>query len=117
MKMNRRYTYIDQLTIKPSTGADIVVNCNIRPDSRDQLRAVVEFAGVGADAAVVSKVSVTGHVNYDTGELTVQGVIIADPAATLTYTFKAASVKARFVPVNTMRGRTVVKISNEIKYQ
>lgn len=114
MKMNRRYCHIDRIFVKPSTGAEIEIPCNIRPDSRDQFFTTLSFAGTGADASTVNKVVITGHINFDQGEMTIQGTVTADASATLTYSFASARVKVRFVPVNTMRGRTVVKLTNEI---
>ncbi len=116
LKMNRRYTIMDQLTITDSSSNVINVTVNFKPDSRDQFFGEAVFLGDpgAADAAISSRITITGHVNYDTGDVTLQGTISAGAAAALTYSLTSARIKARFVPVNTMQGRTTVKITNEM---
>ncbi|MCP4763386.1 MAG: hypothetical protein GY870_16560 [archaeon] len=109
LKMNRRYTIMDQITVTDSNGpTPISMAVNMKPDSRDQFFGEATFAGVSADAGTTNKITVTGHINYDTGDVTVQGTLDIDGTATYTYTFTSVRLKARFVPVNTMNGRTTV---------
>ena len=117
LKMNRRYTLIDQITITDTTdNKTIDISVNFKPDSRDQFFGEAMFAGYagGPDAATANKVVITGHVNYDTGSLVIQGTVTADSAATNSYAFKEVRISARFIAVNTMNGRTTVKVVNEM---
>lgn len=115
LKMNRRYTLIDQISItqNSSTPQTINVSVNFKPDSRDQFFGEAVFAGSSAsgsdsDKNLINRITITGHVNYDSGEITLQGTIRTDASAAYTYTFSGARVKAKFVPVSSMKGRTTV---------
>lgn len=122
MRLNRRYTYIDKITVTatPTTGeaTTIEVPVNLRPDSRDQIFGEITVSNSEGDEAdpttVVNTLVITGNINYDRGQLVLNGSMTADETATSTYEFAGAQINVRFVPVDSDNGRTRVEIENSM---
>lgn len=120
--MNRRYTLVESVTISDSAGNDIVIPCMLRPDARDHIGgepANLEFVTVGEVAAgggseLVNKIQLVVDFNYNTGEITVAGVVTADPSCILTYNLKEITVALKFTAKGSDKGRTISHVEQEM---
>lgn len=87
---------------------DVIMN--IRPDNRNQLLGDVVFDD---STTTETTLSVTGHIDYDSGNTTVNGIITGGAVGS-TFVFDYATFTLRFTPVSTMNGRTTVQIKTEL---
>lgn len=109
-KMNRRYLMVTKVTMTctASGGGTTArqVTVNFRPDNRAQI--FKEFTFAAADNATVTA-SFQGHVNWDTGVVSYNVVVLSDGGTTDTsIEVTNATFQFRFSPVNSMIGRTKV---------
>jgi hypothetical protein len=114
-KMNRRYLMVTSLSITctSSGGTDVTrtVTVNFRPDNRAQIYKTFTF--LAADGATVTA-DFQGHISWDTG-VAFYNVVIADDGDTsdTDIVVNSANFQFRFVPVNSMVGRT--KVTSKIE--
>ena len=112
-KMNRRYTMVTNIRVTETDAGSTThthdLSVALRPDNRAQIVAEIEFD----DSTTTSvTLNLTGHVDYDSGQVTVNGLFSS--ASTSTFALDYATFTLRFVPVATQRGRTKVSIDTEL---
>ena len=121
--MNRRYTVVEGVKInaKDSSGTvkEILVDCMIRPDSRDHVggdAAVVEFAAPegSADEGKLNRIRLMLDFNYNTGEVSNQAILEPADDATMTYEYAGAKIALKFTAKGSDKGRTISHIENEM---
>lgn len=112
LKMNRRYTLATKVQITESgAGTDVhEVPVSFIPDSRNQILGDFSFAD---SSGATVECSITGHVDYDKGNVTFN-VIVGAGGAGINFTVDFAVFSLRFVPVATMNGRTKVIVETEM---
>ena len=116
LKMNRRYTLMTHVQVTETTTAPATVVHNVevsfRPDARNQISRDFTF-----DSAETPTVEITGnvtsHINYEKGIITFQCVLDAG-TSTSSFVVNSAEFTMRFIPINTMNGRTKVSIETEM---
>jgi len=116
MKMNKRFTILNGIeivekNIQGNTVSTFNVDVMVRPDSRNQL--VCEFEFNDSNAEVVTGV-INGNVNYDKGIINFSVNFIGGTSGH-TYECIHADFDLRFIPQNTMNGRTKISIVNEVR--
>jgi len=101
------------ITCTSSGGSDVTrtVTVNFRPDNRAQIYKTFTF--LAADGATVTA-DFQGHISWDTG-VAFYNVVIADDGDTsdTDIVVNSANFQFRFVPVNSMVGRT--KVTSKIE--
>lgn len=121
--MNRRYTIVKgiKITAKETGGTEheIVVDCMLRPDSRDHVSgdaALIEFAGPEgtADAGKMNKIQVNLDFDYNVAKVTNTGVMIPADDAELTYEYTGALVGLKFTAKGSDKGRTINHVEQEM---
>lgn len=114
-KMNRRYLMTKRLTLTRTSSAsatDVInVDVNFVPDARSQIYKKFRFQGT--DGAWV-RCTFQGHVTWDTGNVFWNVVVDDSDSTDDAPTFTSARFIAKFVPVESMIGRTEVFIKKEM---
>ena len=115
MKMNRRYTMITSVRVTETDAASNThvhdINVSLRPDNRNQFVQEITFQdSTGADTVI----HITGHVNYDTGDVTVNATFTGG-AAGASFVMDYVTLTLRFTPFSTMKGRTKVEIRTDLR--
>lgn len=116
LRMNRRYTLITNLRVtevdnEATPGTHVRdIPLTIRPDNRNQFVGIFTFTD--QDNTVVTG-NLNGHINYDNGIASFNTVITGGSTGH-TYECNYATYALRFVPFQTMNGRTTVSIETEI---
>ena len=112
-KMNRRYTLITNIRVTETDAGSNThthdISVALRPDNRAQIVAEVEFEDSTSTDVTLN---LTGHVDYDSGQVTVNGLFSS--TSTSTFVMDYATLTLRFVPVSTQKGRTKVEITTDM---
>ena len=116
MKMNKRFTMLTQINIVELDAATDAVRSNhmvvvnYRPDARNQINQEFNFV----DAAKENVIGhISGNINYDDGIIQLH-VNFMKGTSDSKYKCQSADFSLKFMPEETMNGRTEVNIKHEM---